>query len=40
MWVSTQTQPDAFDACQMSNSGKFLKVKLLFEANKPLQKLK
>ena len=41
MWVSTQTQPDvAFDVCQMNNSGKFPNMKLLFEANKALQKLK
>ena len=41
MWVSTQTQPDvAFDVCLVSNIGKFPKVKLLFEANKALQKLK
>ena len=41
MWVSTQTQTDvAFDVCWMSNTGKFPKLKLLFEANKALQKLK
>ena len=41
MRVSTQTWPDvAFDVCQMSNTGKFPKVKLLFEANKARQKLK
>ena len=41
MWVSTQTRPDvSFDVCQMSNTGKSPKVKLLFEANKSLQKLK
>ena len=41
MLVSTQTQPDvAFNACWMSNTGKFPKVKLLFEANKAWQKLK
>ena len=39
--VSFQTRPDvAFDVCQMSNTVKFPKVKLLFEANKALQKLK
>ena len=41
MWVSTQIWPDiAFDVCQMSNSGKFPKVKLLIKVNKALQKLK
>ena len=41
MWVSTQIRPDvAFDVCRMSNYGKFPKVKLLFEANTALQKLK
>ena len=41
MWISIQTLPDeAFDVCQMSNTGKFLKVKLFFEANKVKQKLK
>ena len=40
-WVSTQTQPDVtFDVCQMSNSRKFPKVKLLFMANKARQQLK
>ena len=37
MWVSTQTQPDLY---QMGNTGKFPKVKLLFEVNKARQKLK
>ena len=37
MWVATQTQPDvSFDVCRMSNTGKYLKVKLLFKANKSL----
>ena len=41
VWVSTQTRPDvAFDMCWISNTRKFPKVKLLSEANKPLQKLK
>ncbi|GAB1599998.1 hypothetical protein Ahia01_000277300 [Argonauta hians] len=41
MWVSTQTRPDvSFDVCRMSNTGKSPKVKLLFEANKSLLKLK
>ena len=41
MWVSTQTWADiAFDVCRMNNAGKFPKGKLLFEANKVLQKLK
>ena len=41
MWLCSQTQPDvAFDVCQISNTGKFPKVKLLFKANKTLQKLK
>ena len=41
MWVSTQTQPHvAFDVCRMSNTGKFPKVKILFKANKALQKFK
>ena len=41
VWVSILTQPDvAFDVCRISNTGKFLKVKLLFEANKVLKKMK
>ena len=41
MWISSQTRPDvAFDVCQMSKTGKFPKVKLLFETNKALQKWK
>ena len=41
MWVSTQTQPNvSFDVGWMSNTGNFPKVKLLFKANKALQKLK
>ena len=41
MWVSTQTQTEVvFDVCWMSNTRKFLKVKLFFKANKALQKLK
>lgn len=39
MWVSTQTRPDGL-MCRMSNIGKSPKVKLLFEANKSLKKLK
>ena len=41
MWVSIQIWPGvAFDVCLMSNTGKFPKVKVLFEASKALQKLK
>ena len=41
MWLSTQTWLDvAFDMCQLSTTGKFPKVKLLFESNKEQQKLK
>ena len=38
IWLSTQTQPDvAFDVCQMSNTGKFPKVKFFFKVNKTLK---
>ncbi len=41
IWESPRTQHDvAFDVYQTSNTGKFPKVKLLFEGNKTLQKLK
>ena len=41
MCVATQTRLSvSFDVCRMSNTGKYLKVKVLFEANKTPLKLK
>ena len=35
MWVANQTWPDvSFNVCRMSNTEKYLKVRLLFETNK------